>query len=347
MKHVIVVTGATGNVGRRVAERLLTAGLEVRVIARTAEKLAPLGALGADVRPGRLGDPAFLTQVFDGATAAFLLTPADLSTRDVNAEQKKNIQSMVTAIRDSGLPNAVLLSSWGAELPDPVGGIVGCHHFELLLKEIPALNVVCLRPVWFMENFLWNIGLIKMAGINGLAIEPRVRFPMIATRDIAAAAANHLQRLDFRGHSVRYLNGPRDYTMTEVTQILGGVIGKPQLRYINVPERILRKGVVNTGGLSPNAADLLIETNRGINSGRITAEPRSTSNTTPTTLEEFAKTTFAPAFGAVPDPSLSRRLAGRLLRSVVAFDRANCGGRHNPHRSSAAPMNYGGATYLH
>lgn len=336
MKQVIVVTGATGNVGRRVAERLLSANIEVRVVARTAEKLATLGALGADVRPGVLSDPAFLTQVFDGATAAFLLTPADLSARDVNAEQKKNVESIVAAIRGSGLPNAVLVSSWGAELPDPVGGIVGCRHFELSLNEIPALNLLCLRPVWFMENFLWNIGLIKMAGINGLAIQPHVRFPMIATRDIAAAAADRLQRLDFHGQRVQYLNGPRDYTMTEVTQILGASIGKSQLRYANFPEPILRKGVISGGGLSPNAADLLIETNRGINSGRLAAEPRSMSNTTPTTLEEFAERTFAPAFAAAPNPSFPRRLAGHLLRSVVTFPRVNA-----VDGSTAAAMNRG------
>lgn len=89
---VIVVTGATGNVGRRVAQRLLAAGHPVRVVARTAEKLAPLGARGADVRAGHLDDPVFLREVFRGAKAAFLLTPADVSAPDVNAEQKRNVQ---------------------------------------------------------------------------------------------------------------------------------------------------------------------------------------------------------------------------------------------------------------
>ncbi|MDT5348291.1 MAG: hypothetical protein QOH91_1578, partial [Mycobacterium sp.] len=156
---VIVVTGASGNVGRRVAERLLAAGHPVRVVARTAEKLRALGARGADVRIGPFGDPIFLKEVFRGSKGAFLLTPADVSAPDVNAEQKRNVESLMAAIRAADVPNVVLLSSWGAELSEEVGGIVGCHHFEQLLGAIPALNVVCLRPVWFMENFLWNIGL--------------------------------------------------------------------------------------------------------------------------------------------------------------------------------------------
>ncbi|MGH3576123.1 MAG: hypothetical protein ACRDU0_00970, partial [Mycobacterium sp.] len=233
----------------------------------------------------------------------------------------RNVETIAAAIRAAEVPNIVLLSSWGAELSEPVGGIVGCHHFEQLLGQIPALNVVSLRPVWFMENFLWNIGLVKMAGINGLAIEPDVRFPMVATHDIAATAADYLDRLQFTGHTIRYLNGPKDYTMTEVTHILGASIGRPTLRYVRFPERVLRKGLIDNGGLSPDAADLLIQTNRGINSGLIKAEPRSPRNTTPTTLEQFAASTFAPAYQAAPDASLSDRLAGRVLRSVVLLAR--------------------------
>lgn len=314
---IIVVTGATGNVGRRVAQRLLAAGHQVRVVARTAEKLAPLGARGADVRIGRLDDPVFLREVFRGAKAAFLLTPADVSAPNVNAEQKRNVEAVVAALRLTGVPNVVLLSSWGAELSVPVGGIVGCHHFERLINQIPALNLVCLRPVWFMENFLWNIGLVKAAGINGLAIDPEVRFPIIATQDIAAAAAERLQALDFTGQMIQYLNGPGDYTMREVTQILGASIDRPDLRYVRFPERVLRKGLIGNGGLSPDAADLLIQTNRGINSGLLKSEPRSPRNTTPTTLQQFAASIFAPAFTAAPDASLVDRLTGRVLRSVV------------------------------
>lgn len=323
---VIVVTGATGNVGHRVAQRLLATGHPVRVVARTAERLMPLAARGADVRTGLLGDRVFAREIFRGAKAAFLLTPADVSAPNVNAEQIRNVESVAAAIKASEVPNVVLLSSWGAELSERVGGIVACHHFERLIDDIAGLNAVSLRPVWFMENFLWNIGLIKMADINGLAIDPDVRFPIIATPDIAAAATDHLQRLQFTGHSVQYLNGPADYTMPEVTRILGSSVGRPNMRYVRFPERILRKGLIDNGGLSPDAAELVIQTNRGINSGLVKAEQRSQLNTTPTTLEKFAASTFAPAFEAAAEPSLAHRLAGRVLRSVVRAARMSGAG---------------------
>jgi uncharacterized protein YbjT (DUF2867 family) len=156
-----------------------------------------------------------------------------------------------------------------------------------------------------------------MAGVNGFAIRADLPFPTIATRDIAPVAAEYLQNLDFTGRTVRYLNGARDYTMAEVTRILGASIGKPDLGYVEFPADVFRKGLISSGGLSPNAADMAIEINQSINSGKLRAEPRSRANTTPTTLEEFARTTFAPAFEAAPDASLGDRLGGAVLRSYL------------------------------
>jgi uncharacterized protein YbjT (DUF2867 family) len=316
-RHVIVVTGATGRVGHLVVERLLAVGHSVRAVGRTADKLTPLAGIGADVRPGSYDERAFLASAFKGANAAFVLTPVDTSAKDVNEVQYNVIEGLFEAIRDSSVRHVVLLSSWGAELATRVGGIIGCYRFEQLLDGITNLNVVHLRPVWFMENFLWNIPLIKMAGINGLAIKADVAFPMIAARDIAPVAADYLTGLDFKGRNVRYLNGPRDYSMAEVTRILGASVGKPDLKYVEFPDAVFRKGLISGGGLTPNAADMAIEINRGIDCGLVKAEPRSAVNTTPTTLEEFARTTFAPAFKAAPEAGFGDRFGGFLLRSYL------------------------------
>jgi hypothetical protein len=141
---------------------------------------------------------------------------------------------------------------------------------------------------------------------------------MIASWDIAPIAADYLARLNFKGRNVRYLCGARDYTMTEVSRILGEAIGQPNLKYVQFPDAVFRKGLISAGGLSPHGADMAIEINHGIDSVLIKAEPRSKSNTTPTTLEEFARTTFAPAFKAAPNASLSEKLGGMFLRSYLS-----------------------------
>jgi uncharacterized protein YbjT (DUF2867 family) len=318
MEEIFVVTGASGRVGSLVAQRLLSAGRAVRVVARRADGLSPLSEQGAEVRVGSFQDRPFLTDVLRGAKAAFVLTPADTSVSDLNAEQHKNVVNIAAAIRDSGVSHVVLLSSWGAEVRERIGGVIACHWLEQLLNEVADLNAVYLRPVWFMENFLYNISLIKTVGINGSAVKPGVPFPAIATPDIAAVAGDYLETLAFEGRHVRYLNGPRDYTMTEVTRILGASIGKPGLKYVHFPDPILRKGLISSAGLSPSAADVVIETNHAINTRRLNAEPRSPLNTTPTTLEEFARTTFAPRFRASADAPLRDRIGGVLLRSYLS-----------------------------
>jgi len=318
MTEAVVVAGATGRVGHRVAERLLSTGGEVRVVGRDARTLAGLADQGAQVRVGSFQDRDFVKAALHGAAAAFVLTPLDISLPDLNAEQRKNVESVAAAVRESDVRHVVLLSSWGAEVPERIGGVIACRWFEQALDAIEDLNAVYLRPVWFIENFLWNIGLIKAVGVNGLAINPDVSFPVIATPDIAEVAAEYLETMAFEGRHVRYLNGPRDYTMAEVTRILGASIDRPDLKYVQLPDPVMRKGLIGSGGLSPNAADLAIEINHAISAGRLCAEPRSALNTTATTLEEFARTTFAPAYRAAPPATVPARLGGVLLRSYLA-----------------------------
>jgi uncharacterized protein YbjT (DUF2867 family) len=321
MANTYAVCGARGRVGRPVAQQLLAAGHAVRAVTRDPAQLSHLAAQGAQVRAGSLRDREVLTEVLRGADAAFLLTPVDVTQPDVNAVQRDIVHATTAAIRDSGVRHVVLLSSWGAELAEPVGGIIANQWFERLLDQVDGLHAVYLRPVWFMENFLWNIGLIKSVGINGLAIAPDVPFPTVFTPDIATVAADYLRSLSFQGRTVHYLNGARDYTMTEVTRILGAAIGQPDLRYAYLPDAVLRKGMIDSGGLTPDAARLALQINHGISTGKLHAEPRSAHNTTPTTLEDFARTTFAPAYRAAPDASWRGRMSGVLLRSYLTASR--------------------------
>jgi uncharacterized protein YbjT (DUF2867 family) len=295
--ETIVVTGASGNVGRAVTARLLDAGREPRVLARRTEGLAGAIARGAQPRLGSLGDRAFVAQALAGADAAFVMIPPDYAAADPLASQRAQIEAVVAAVHESGLRKVVALSSIGAELASGNGPIQTVHVLEERLGAVPGLDVVFLRPTYFMENFLSAIGLIKSAGINGGAMRADVPLPMIATVDIAAAAAELLLKPDFQGTSVRTLLGPRDYTQAEATRILGSAVGRPDLAYVGFPYDDARKGMVGAG-LQPALADLYVEMADAFNHGRIPTPPRSAASTTPTTLEEFAKSVFAPAFGA-------------------------------------------------
>jgi uncharacterized protein YbjT (DUF2867 family) len=77
----------------------------------------------------------------------------------------------------------------GADLAEGTGPIAGLHAQEERLRRLPGINVLILRPATYFENFYATLGLIKHQGINGGAVAPDLRMPMIATRDIADVAA--------------------------------------------------------------------------------------------------------------------------------------------------------------
>lgn len=298
MSHV-VVTGATGNIGSRLIEILRERGVTVTAVGRDAGRLAPAVEKGAQAAVGHLEDTDFLTRTFTGADAVFALVPPSPAEPDFRAYQRRVGESLATALERSGVPRVVTLSSVGAEHPAGTGPIAGLHLLERRLDGIADLHAVHLRPAYFMENHLHGIGLIQGQGIYGSAIQGDVSFPMIATRDIAAAAADLLTDPAFEGKSVRYLLGDRDYTMAEATKILGSAVGKPDLPYVQFPPDATRQALVSQG-FSESLADDYVEMSQGITSGHIGNEPRTPANTTPTSLEEFAEKQFAPAFGGQP-----------------------------------------------
>ncbi len=285
---MITVMGASGHIGRRVAELLLDSGEKVRALGRSKEKLAPLERKGAAVDTGDAADAKFLTSAFRGAEGAFTLMPPDSRSTDYRALQDRVGEAMAAAIRESGLRRVVFLSSVGADLPSGTGPIAGLHAQEERLRHLEGVAALILRPGYFFENFEETLGLIKHQGINGGAVAPDVAIPMIATRDIADAAAKALGERRFQGFVVQELLGPRDLTHSEATRILGERIGKPDLQYVQFPYADFVNALVQTG-LSDDIANLYAEMARALNEGKVKSlEGRRSENTTPTRFEEFA-----------------------------------------------------------
>lgn len=291
-----VITGATGHIGRPLAEELLRRGVKVCAVGRSEEKLAGLAALGAHIHVGDLDDPAFLAGALKGATAVFAMTPPHATAPDHRGAQRRTAKSVLSAVMEAQVERVVLLSSIGGGLSSGTGPIVALHEFEEELKKVPGLSSVALRPTFFMENFLAAIPLVKAAGIYGSPGRPDMSIPIVATRDIAAVAADVLAKPTFTGHSVHDILGPRDYSMAEATAIFGAAIGKPALPYVQFNNEDFKQGLVGAG-LSASVADSYIEMYGAMNAGTIQATVRRTpGNSTPTTLETFAQEVFARAF---------------------------------------------------
>jgi uncharacterized protein YbjT (DUF2867 family) len=291
-----VITGATGYTGSVAADKLLATGAKVRVIGRDTKRLERFTKKGAEAVVADMTDAAALEKAFSGARAVYALIPPNISAADVRAYQELVTDSLASAIRKSGIPYAVVLSSTGADKSYGTGPVMGLHSLEKKLESIDGLNFLSLRCGYFMENLLPQAGIIPSLGFMAGPVRVDVPLPMIYTRDIGEAAAESLLKLDFVGMQTRELLGARHVTYAEAAKIIGAVIGKPDLTYRQVPATVLKPAMMQMG-LSSNMVDLLLEMSDALNTGHMKSqEPRSARNTTATTLETFAAEVFAPAF---------------------------------------------------
>jgi len=286
------ILGASGNTGSIIANFLLSKGEKVRVMGRDARRLQRFARKGAEAFTGDVSDAVALTKAFRGARAAYLLLPPITSRED----QERESDAIAKAVTESGLRYAVYLSSYGAQVPEGTGPVTGLHSSEEKLNAISGLNVLHLRAAYFMENNLAAISMIQGTGIFGHALLPDLKMPMIATRDVGDYAAQRLLDLDFSGKQTRELLGERDLSMAEATAVIARGIGKPDLRYVQLPYDQMEQALTQMG-LSSKKAAVYIEMFKAMNAGVLAAqEPRSRENTTPTSFEKFVQDVFAPAY---------------------------------------------------
>jgi uncharacterized protein YbjT (DUF2867 family) len=284
---MIAVMGATGHVGRQIVESLLAQGRPVRAIGRNPKALAELAEAGAEIAAGDAGDAGFLTEAFRGADVVHTLLPYNPASPDFRAEQARLGEAIVTAVQKSGVRRVVALSSLGADLPEGTGFIAASLHAqEQRLFRLTGVDLLLLRPTLFLESILAGLPFVAAMGVNADAVDPDVPVPMIATKDVAAAAADALLSDEWHGVEVRELLGARDYTYSEATRILGTAIGRPDLHYVRLPDEDMI-GALMEAGFSPDTAALHVEMGRALSNGIIVRRGgRTPANTTPTRFED-------------------------------------------------------------
>jgi uncharacterized protein YbjT (DUF2867 family) len=292
-----VVTGATGNVGGIVAERLVEAGEKVRVVGRDAARLERFTRRGAEPAVGSLEDPRFVREAVAGAGAVFAMIPPKLAP-GYREFQRRVVAALGDAIEAARPAHVLTLSSQGADRAQGTGPIVGVHELEARLDRIAGTSVLHLRPGYFLENHLAAIDLVRTAGIVAYAIRAELPFVQVAARDVGEVAARRMAALDWSGREVHELHGAREVTMGEVSAALWRAIGRPELRYVQLSYEDATRGLAGAG-VPPDLAELYTELARALNEGLVDPrQPRSAATTTPTTAERWAEEVFAPAYRA-------------------------------------------------
>lgn len=285
----------TGNIGRKLVHRLLEeeGQHELVLLARKPERLAKEKAPGVLIAQGDLEDADYVRRATEGAEALFWLVPLRLEQPDLRAYYRQLSEQAAAAVRANGIDHVVALSGIGAHWAADRGPSGLLHEIEEALRgAAPRLTI--LRPAYHMENFFQAIDGILHAGSIFLPVSGSTTTPMVATRDVAQAAAEALLHPPEEGEHIRGLYGPRDYSFEEAARIIGDAVGR-EVQHVRVPPAQLCAPLIEAGASREGAA-IIAMLYENIENGTLVPEPpRSEESTTPTTLEEFAREAFVPA----------------------------------------------------
>jgi len=208
-----LVTGATGNIGGRVVERLVQRGEQTRVFVRSADKAAKRFGDRVDVRVGDLADPATLSRAVEGADVVFLVsTGPDLAEKD---------KRMADIAKSAGVRLLVKLST--DDVSHGVGTGVWHREGEAAIRD-SGIGFAFVQPSGFMDNFLNWAAAIKADGVVRCAAGDG-SIPFIHSDDIADVSVAAMTQRQYTGQSVP-ITGPEALSFVEMTAKVGAAIGR-------------------------------------------------------------------------------------------------------------------------
>ena len=228
---MILITGATGHIGKELIPLLLESGQSIRVLVRDERKVAHLdGRIERVV--GDLNDPASLASAVRGVEKIFLVTFE--SRQDVN---------VIEAAKKAGVQHIVKLSTLeAAEHKIQVGK---WHYEREELIRASGLDWTFLRPGMFMSNIIewWSDSIKAQSAVFFPGGKGKVA--PVDPRDVAAVAALALTQ---SGHNNRTceLTGPELLTMGEMVRVIGRTLGK-SVQYTDIPPFVAKLWMLKSG----------------------------------------------------------------------------------------------------
>lgn len=218
----ILLTGATGNTGRVVAERLRERGQPFAALARSEQRRRQLEAAGIDVMLGDFDDPRGLVRALDGIERAYLVCTPDehLIPREV---------AFIRAAKQAGVRRIVKCSAYMANLTERSQNLRAHGAIEAELIH-SGLEYTIVRPHGFMQSFtLFGWPMIAKLGVLSLpAGEGGI--PLIDVRDVAEVITRALIEDQHVG-KIYDLTGPEVLSGARQAEVLTRVLARP-VRYV-------------------------------------------------------------------------------------------------------------------
>lgn len=260
----IVVTGATGKLGRQVITALLERNVPAESIVatgRSIEKLDDFAAQGVQVKAMDYDDPASVTAALAGATKVLLI-----ASSEVGKDRPGQHRTVIEAAKAEGVELLAYTSSVNADRSET---ILGEDHkaTERILADA-GVPYALLRNGYYFENWTDQIeGTLAQGALVGSAGEGRVN---AATRaDLAEAAAVVLLSDDQAG-KVYELGGDQAFTLAELAAEIGAAAGK-SIVYNDLPAPDYVAMLVGLGLPAP-VAEVFADSDHGLARGELLAE---------------------------------------------------------------------------
>jgi (4-alkanoyl-5-oxo-2,5-dihydrofuran-3-yl)methyl phosphate reductase len=254
MSHLI--TGATGNVGSLVVERLCDGGQRPRIFVRDKQKAIARYGDRVDIFVGDLADATTMKPALTGVEGLLLVTSGH--------ELAKQDEAAANAAKAAGVTRLVKLSSYDAR--EQVGTGVWHAQGEAAIRA-SGIAFAFVQPSGFMSNALYWARSVKAEGVVRTATGDG-KIPFIHPQDIADVAALALTSARYSGRSLP-ITGPEALSYAEMAAKIGAVVGKP-IRFQPISEDEARKQQV-AWGASAELVEARLSIFRAIREGRLAA----------------------------------------------------------------------------
>ncbi|MFV8751644.1 NAD(P)H-binding protein [Nannocystaceae bacterium ST9] len=231
----ILVTGATGDIGKRTIAALQGSGHEVAAGVRSPAQAGALAALGAQPVAFDFGDPASMRAALAGVDRLFVITPFVEFARPP-------VEAALSAAREAGVGFVVRMSAYGADLSSAMA--IGRDHAAAEQAVIESgLRWSVLRPSFFQDNPLrYQGGAIAATGAFYGAAEQGAS-SSVSPDDVAAVAAAILREPDSHVGKTYTLTGPEALTEPQVAALLSEASGR-EVRYVSMPSEQLLASMI-------------------------------------------------------------------------------------------------------
>lgn len=229
-----------------------------------------------------------------GADAVFWLVPPDQSAPDLDAAFSGFTSAAAKALTTHAVGHVVGVSALGrgTGVADHAGLVTASLAMDDLLASTGVSYRALANPS-FMDNLLWQAVSIREDGVFTGTAPAEYSAPLVATRDIAAAAADLLLDRSWSGIGERPLLGPEDLAPNDMAHIMSEVLGRP-VRYRHQALDEFR-ATLTARGVSDAIATAYVDMMRAKNNGLDNAVPRTDTTESPTGFREWCEQVLAPA----------------------------------------------------